>query len=208
MDRGHVVRRDDSSWGTSPKLIEYANSDTFHWTNCTPQHEAFNQSDPGRNDGAYAGMKGLWGDFENHIVKELEESGGLATLFAGPVLNNEKDPSADFGSGDIQYPLMFWKVVAVIDGEPSAENLQVFGFVFDQSDVVERFGIEARFAPDKIRQYQVSLGQITRMTGVIFAHILYGRDVKRAEPNARELSRVDESLRHRSRTEVAPNPVD
>ena len=36
IDRGHMVRREDNAWGDSEREIEFANSDTFHWTNCTP----------------------------------------------------------------------------------------------------------------------------------------------------------------------------
>lgn len=43
FDRGHLLRRDDSAWGETEKEEEFANSDTFHWTNCTPQHEHFNR---------------------------------------------------------------------------------------------------------------------------------------------------------------------
>ena len=45
-DRGHIVRRQDSAWGDTPEEVEFANSDTFHWTNCTPQHAAFDTSSP------------------------------------------------------------------------------------------------------------------------------------------------------------------
>jgi endonuclease G, mitochondrial len=38
IDRGHIVRREDNAWGDTEEEVEFANSDTFHWTNCTPQH--------------------------------------------------------------------------------------------------------------------------------------------------------------------------
>ncbi|MGL1418995.1 DNA/RNA non-specific endonuclease, partial [Vibrio parahaemolyticus] len=43
FDRGHLTRRSDPSWGT-PEEAERANADTFHFTNCSPQHFRFNQS--------------------------------------------------------------------------------------------------------------------------------------------------------------------
>jgi endonuclease G, mitochondrial len=40
LDRGHLVRRLDPVWG---ELAENGNLDTFHFTNCAPQHKLLNQ---------------------------------------------------------------------------------------------------------------------------------------------------------------------
>src|SRR5262249_35568346 len=64
LDYGHLVRRDDNCWGASPTEIEFANSDTFHLTNCTPQHETFNR-DVGK-------FHGLWGRLENTISDQAK----------------------------------------------------------------------------------------------------------------------------------------
>ena len=180
IDRGHVVRREDNAWGDSETAIEYANSDTFHWTNCTPQHEAYNQATPGRNDPTYRGMSGLWGAFENHIQSSRKGQDTKATVLAGPVLNNEKDPARDFGLGRVQYPESFWKVVVVADAdsddEDAARTLKVYGFVLSQKDVLGKFGIEV-FDPDKFKKYMTSLKDITKLTGVEFDAGLHGADM-------------------------------
>jgi endonuclease G len=181
IDRGHIVRREDNAWGETDEQIEFANSDTFHWTNCTPQHEAFNQSAPGRNDSTYIGMKGLWGDFENHVQKNLTGEDTRACILAGPVLD-ESDPSKDFGFGEIQYPLRFWKVIAVPTAQDGTRKLSVFGFVLSQRDVVKKFGIEV-FRPGKFEKYQTSLATITEMTGVEFHKRLHDADVMAGEPD-------------------------
>ena len=175
IDRGHIVRREDNAWGESDEEVEFANSDTFHWTNCTPQHEAFNQSAPGKNDPTYIGMKGLWGDFENHVQKNLKGEDTRACIFAGPVLDG-KDPSKDFGFGKIKYPLQFWKVIAVPVAQDSTRKLTVFGFLLSQRDVVKKFGIEI-FRPGRFKKYQVPLAVITNLTGVDFHKRLHDADV-------------------------------
>lgn len=175
IDRGHIVRREDNAWGETDEEIEFANSDTFHWTNCTPQHEAFNQSAPGRNDPTYIGMKGLWGDFENHVQQNLTGEDTRACILAGPVLD-DKDPSEDFGFGEIKYPLRFWKVIAVPVAHDGTRKLTVFGFVLSQRDVVKKFGIEV-FRPGRFTKYQKSLAAITEMTGVEFHKRLHDADV-------------------------------
>jgi endonuclease G len=157
VDRGHIVRREDNCWGHTRTQTEYANSDTFHWTNCTPQHERFNQS----------GLSGLWGQLEN-VVKDQAEAGvDRVSIFAGPVLAAD-DPDA-YG---IQYPVRFWKVVAaVVDG-----RLKAYGFVLDQSPVIDQFGLE-EIDFGKFTVYQHPLAQIEKLTGVRLANELRHADV-------------------------------
>jgi endonuclease G, mitochondrial len=55
LDRGHLVRRLDPAWGQDLETAKKANDDTFHFTNCTPQHEDFNQN------------KTTWAGLEDYI---------------------------------------------------------------------------------------------------------------------------------------------
>lgn len=172
IDRGHIVRREDSAWGADPVTLEFANSDTFHWTNCTPQHAAFNRESP--PSGQYGGQKGLWGAFEGYVQKQLRDGDTRACILAGPVLA-AGDPVADFGAGPIAYPIDFWKVVVVAAAaEGGAAALRVFGFVLSQKDVVDRFGIE--FTPGQYARYQRPLPEIAAMSGVVFAPVLVAAD--------------------------------
>ena len=76
LDRGHIARRSDLLWGALDEALR-ANSDSFYFTNITPQHQDFNQS----------GRGGAWGLLENAVLglEGLEER--RLSLFAGPVLN-------------------------------------------------------------------------------------------------------------------------
>ncbi|HZI17757.1 MAG TPA: DNA/RNA non-specific endonuclease [Pyrinomonadaceae bacterium] len=164
-DRGHIVRRDDNAWGDTTLEIEYANSDTFHWTNCTPQHERFNQE---KKDG-------LWGRLESHVTREIEAAGNRAIIFAGPVLD-PNDPEINFGDGNIQYPLRFWKVIVGVSSKSAPKTLEAYGFVLDQSDVVNEYGLEKMDFGD-FRREQKSLRAITKMTGVVFPKVVLDADV-------------------------------
>lgn len=189
IDRGHIVRREDNAWGATPAEQEFANSDTFHWTNCTPQHEAFNRSDPGRG---YGGLKGLWGDFEAHVQESLQDVDHRACLLAGPVLAAD-DPSADFGAGPVQYPVLFWKVVCVTVSKAGAgPRLQVFGFLLSQRSVTDRFGIE-RFGPGKFARFQATLEHIEAVAEVSFDKVLHAADTMHgaAAPRLAILSAAD-----------------
>ena len=43
FDRGHLVRRIDPAWGSNRELAKVANDDTYHFTNCAPQHRDYNR---------------------------------------------------------------------------------------------------------------------------------------------------------------------
>jgi len=179
IDKGHLVRRDDNCWaplknGNSDSLgIEYANADTFHWTNCTPQHEAFN-----RDVAQYEGI-GKWGVLENAIKEQLDDLtdankdyGQRACVLAGPVLA-DNDPEYM----NIQYPLKFWKVFAI---KSSSEGKLVYGFLLSQEDKIDETGLEREARPRfnrMVKAMQVSLNVIENLTGVEFAPELHNADV-------------------------------
>ncbi len=196
VDKGHIVRRDDNCWaplkgGKSDSIgIEYANADTFHWTNCTPQHEAFN-----RDTAQYAGI-GKWGVLENAIKKQLEfpdndpdndnkDYGQRACVLGGPVLSND-DPEYM----DIQYPLKFWKVFAI---KSQSEGNLIYGFLLSQEDKINETGLEKEGLPRfnrMVKAMQVSLKAIQTLTGVVFASELHDVDVKKGDDSI-----ANESLR-------------
>lgn len=203
IDRGHIVRRGDNCWGGSALLIEYANADTYHFTNCTPQHEAFNREDPARTNDAqkreeYAGRKGTWGWFETFVQQGIEKiEGNKASLFAGPMLKSN-DPKPKQGSAairKIQYPVRFWKVLAVMAAAGAAGNaaprLMVYGFIFDQSDVIDQFGLGIKEAKaSDFRNYQATLDEITKESGVEFPQVLHEHDVFAKLPTKEGIRRI------------------
>ncbi|NWP89682.1 DNA/RNA non-specific endonuclease, partial [Escherichia coli] len=72
FDKGHIVRRDDISYGRSYAELRRANGDTYHITNCSPQIAQFNQSQRGKDN---------WGDLENLVLGEAASE--RYCLFAG-----------------------------------------------------------------------------------------------------------------------------
>ena len=119
FDKGHIVRRDDMCWGSTYALLQRANGDTYHVTNCSPQVEKFNQ----------AKWQGLWGLLENMIQAQGKTE--KYNIFAGPVLADGDrffNGKSDDGPLRLQIPSAFWKVVTW------AENgkLKATGFVLEQ----------------------------------------------------------------------------
>jgi hypothetical protein len=85
------------------------------------------------------------------------------------------DPGRDFGCGYIRYPLRFWKVFTCLTVDPQSP-LGVYAFVLDQSGPVKRLGIEA-FEVGRFRPYQVTLQEITGLTGIVFDKVLLDAEV-------------------------------
>lgn len=167
IDRGHIVRRADNCWGDSELEIEYANADSYHWTNCTQQHQSFNRDKFGEH--------GIWGMLENTIEEQLNLADGRAIIYAGPVLDNEADPVATINEKDIQYPLKFWKIIVAIDQQ---DGLLSYGFILDQSDVINDQGIGVeKLDFGKFKSQQATIHAITNLTGVKFPDNVYDSDV-------------------------------
>jgi len=163
FDRGHLTRREDLEFGTTRKKALQSAADTCHWTNCTPQHAHFNQN------------KELWQGVERHVLEDaVERNAFKAQVITGPVLQ-EDDPVWE-RFPQIQYPVKFWKVVAALDSD---DKLFATAYILDQSDVIDRYGIEAAplvpFADFKT--FQVPIAEVERLTGLTFTAMVAGANV-------------------------------
>ncbi|WP_425144932.1 DNA/RNA non-specific endonuclease [Deinococcus sp.] len=168
FDRGHLTRRSDVAWGTVPSA-EKANADTFHFTNCSPQHWQFNESSQ------------YWQGVEQYVL----EFGALIdhsrlTVFQGPILK-ASDPSY----GAVQVPLAFWKIVVrMVAGTPQAS-----AFLVDQSQLLNRPRRGVRPATltnaPQVDQFRVPISRIERETGLSFG-ALHDHDTFPAGPHAQE----------------------
>lgn len=168
FDKGHLVRRDDVAWGNTKKEEEFGNSDSFHYTNCTPQHEEFNR--------AIFQFDGVWGALETHIARQSKFLGHRVIVFAGPILSDD-DPFKDFGVGSkIQIPIGFWKVVIAIEDKNDTKRLRSYGFVLSQQDAIDEFGWENRFKAGKFVEQQKPLSEISAKTGIKFPDIVTESD--------------------------------
>lgn len=183
IDRGHIVRREDNCWGAPGEETAFANADSYHWTNCTPQHEAFNQENPRDNftkaSDLYKGQKGIWGELEAVVQKQLENGGGQATIFAGPVLDTASVKTVTVDNVTINVPTLFWKVILIPASTARHPQLLAYGYVLSQADVIKKFGLELREAlaiPPKFDKMQKSLAEISELTGVIFPEAVLAAD--------------------------------
>lgn len=154
LDRGHLVRRADAGWGYSREEAKLANDDTFHFTNCSPQHEITNQ---GRAGEAPAGLA-LWGELENYVASQGREQERKLVIFNGPVFRDD-----DREYRGVRLPKEFWKVVVYQrdDGGPGAA-----AFVLTQAGLIE--GLREDFEPGEYTAVQMSLQGLEGKTGLDF----------------------------------------
>lgn len=157
FQRGHLVKRTDPMWGNEPKARR-GEADTFHFTNCAPQHSGFNP------------VKTRWAGVEDWITNGSNNQDLRVTVFTGPVFRND-DPMFD----TIRVPREYWKIVARVDeGE-----LLATAILADQSDLLEQQeAIRAGRAedlpdfPDKLPdEYQVTIAEIEQLTRLDFGSL-------------------------------------
>jgi endonuclease G len=152
FDRGHLVRREDVAWGNTYQEVQFANGDTFHTTNCSPQVAVFNQSAQDVEN---------WGDLENFVSKEAGSD--RLCLFAGPVFA-ASDPIFlgvdDEGPVRVQIPEQFWKVIVAED----AGELRAFAFLLRQDlDAVPlEFAVNATWKP-----HMIAIGALEELLGTL-----------------------------------------
>lgn len=152
LDRGHLVRRLDPAWGPTRAAAKAANDDTFHWTNCTPQHQDFNQN------------RTTWAGLEDYILDNADNRDFRVSVFTGPVL-----AESDEQFSGVQLPRQYWKVVAMVaaDGRLSAT-----GYLLSQEALIG--GLEAapaEFSYGAYRTYQVPVTTVEGLTGLSFGHL-------------------------------------
>jgi endonuclease G len=154
LDRGHLVRRLDPAWGTSDAVVKIANDDTFHFTNCTPQHERFNQN------------KATWAGLEDYILENADNRDFRVNVFSGPVLADD-----DKEYKGVKLPRQFWKVVTMAK---SNGQLSATAYLISQEELLaapldeEVAAVEPAFAFGAFRTYQVPITKIEEVTGLSF----------------------------------------
>jgi endonuclease G len=140
LDRGHLVRRADPVWG---RPAATANEDTFHFTNCAPQHKHLNQQ--------------TWLGLEDYILNNADNHDLKVSVFTGPVFRADDM----IYRGVYQLPAEFWKVVVMRkpDGLLSAT-----AYLQTQKNLIE----DLEFAYGAYKTYQVPVSRIESITGLDF----------------------------------------
>jgi endonuclease G len=155
IDRGHIARRADLTWGSEPEATQ-ANADSMFFTNITPQAADFNKPLPKTLN------KGLWGELEDTVFDEiLSIDDRRLSVFGGPVL----DPEKDFPFKDVLIPRSFWKIVAYSE----AGTLRTRAFVLTQLDLEHRVREAAPW--DAFNVYGHRIAELQALTRIDFGSL-------------------------------------
>lgn len=177
LDLGHLVRRLDPAWGDSDGVAKLANDDTFHFTNCSPQHKDFN-----RNKTRWAGM-------EDYILNHADNLKFKVNVFTGPVFAADDDAYRG-----VQLPRQFWKVVSMVktDGQLSAT-----GYLLSQSDLISGLRTREPFSYGAYLTYQVPVKKVEELTSLSFGPAAAADPLARERgvaPQPRELDRFEDAV--------------
>jgi endonuclease G len=171
LDRGHLVRRLDPAWGDSKTIAKVANDDTFHWTNCSPQHEEFNQGNE------------LWAGLEDYVLDKADDENFKVTVFTGPILRTS---DRTHPGTEVQVPDDFWKVVVAVTPE---RKLSATGYVVSQKKLITPDIAEAAVGPfGAYRTFQVPISRVAQETGLDFGKLV------NYDPLAAEVTNTESSF--------------
>ncbi|MEK5448744.1 DNA/RNA non-specific endonuclease [Paenibacillus sp. FSL R7-0331] len=169
LDRGHLVRRRDPIWGNQSNE---ANADTFHYTNCSPQHENFNQSE------------NLWLGLEDYLLNHVENNKQEASVFTGPIFREN-----DIVYRGVKIPEEFWKVAVVVkDGG----ELSATAYLVSQKQFMN--DLEAN-VPGAFKTFQVKVSLIEGLTGLDFGSLRNYDPMERIESTIGHLIETERDIR-------------
>lgn len=163
LDRGHIARRADLIWGSDAEARQ-ANSESFFFSNITPQMDNFNQS----------GLGGIWGKIEEAVFEETDVDNLKVSVFGGPIFRND-----DRVFRGVKIPREFFKVLAYVENG----KLEARAFLLTQS--LEQLEV---LDLNQFRVFQVALGEIETRCGFKFP-----ANLKAGDTFAERIERMAES---------------
>lgn len=152
LDRGHLVRRLDPAWGDTEEVARAANDDTFHFTNCAPQHQDFNRN------------RTTWAGLEDYVLVNADNRDFKATVFTGPVFADDDDEYRG-----IRLPRQYWKIAVMAKADGS---LSATAYLLSQEELIR--GLESalvEFNYGAYKTYQVPLTTVEEMSRLDFGSL-------------------------------------
>jgi DNA/RNA endonuclease G (NUC1)/V8-like Glu-specific endopeptidase/pimeloyl-ACP methyl ester carboxylesterase len=164
LDRGHLLRRVDGSWGSSEKAALRADHDTYFWTNISPQHERLNQSK----------LQGIWGLLENSVTEQATATSTRYSVFNGPIFGDK-----DRTHRGIRIPSGFFKLVAFVDNG----TLAALAFRLGQEELLVNLPLE-KIEPNEFGVFQLPVSDLGDLVHLDFGPLVAAdRFVKRQAGN-------------------------
>lgn len=177
FDQGHLTSREHLQWGDNDKEAKRNGDDSYHYTNCAPQHWQFNENKK---------ANGLWFRLEQTAINNLGNGTRLCTI-SGPVFDaplckpgydgklrlDLKGKRVQDGSfGGVNIPKLFFKIIAY----RVEKKLRSKAFVVTQEDLlktIDRYypaeASKKQWLSDlEVRLYQLKIADLEKLTGLDF----------------------------------------
>jgi endonuclease G len=215
FQQGHLTRRQDPLWGDDEELIRFANADTFHVTNCTPQVGFFNmgvgkkaeslgaaeaKKKKAKKKAGHPGGQLYWRALEDYVLTNARADRQKVSVFTGPIFDDDKDFDWDRGRPDMKgfkAPREFWKLILRVDGG----ELQATALIADQAPLIDYLPEfimrgEAAVQPlpyNKVAHYHYSVEELEKRTGLDFGDAVRKADtfVPEGRGEGRRLRQVE-----------------
>ena len=155
------------------RSAKLSNDDTFHFTNCSPQHEDFNQNQT------------TWAGLEDYILENADNRDLKVSVFTGPVLAGDDEEFAG-----VQLPRQFWKVVVMVK---ESGELSATAYLLSQEELIA--GLEVvpeEFSYGAYKTFQVPVRRIEELTQSVVRDALRRRPARRPRGHRRD---GDQALR-------------
>jgi endonuclease G len=166
LDRGHLARRADLLWGPLPEA-KSANSNSFFFTNITPQMDDFNQSS----------KDGVWGRLEDAVFADVDVQDLKVSAFGGPVFHDD-----DRVYRGTRLPREYWKVLAYVE----RGQVKSHSFLLTQNlNALEAIDF------DEFRAFQISIAELEERTRLQFADALHTAEAFRAASTSADREPLD-----------------
>ncbi|OSI68623.1 hypothetical protein BSZ22_20895 [Bradyrhizobium canariense] len=214
FQKGHLTRRQDPLWGDDESIIKFANADTFHVTNCSPQVGFFNMGifKQGTNaemraasekQAVHPGGNLYWRALEEFVLTNARAERERVSVFTGAVFDDENDIPWDRGRQEMRgfkAPRQFWKLLLRVENN----ELQATALVADQSPLIDYVpeallrgeAVSKPLPYDKIKKYHFSVAELQKVTGLAFGATVMKADTfgagGRSASGRREVRRIED----------------
>lgn len=170
-DRGHLTRRTAITWGDNDYIAKRASNDSCSYANASLQHENFNQDE--------------WRVPEEVVRHFDRDKNDRLCVFTGPVFSETDRWYTRRGmDGAVRIPSGFWKLVAYISKVTDELECQCYVMYQDALFLRDKRG---RWDNDiQPVNYQVTVTEVERLTGLEFSQALFDRNPLRFFPRENE----------------------
>ncbi len=129
------------------KTAIIAAEDTFHFTNCAPQHVNLN--------------RGEWSGLEDYILRNAINHQMKITVFTGPVFRQDDKTYRGY-----RIPADYWKIVVFNKND---STVSATGYIRTQRNLIDNQ--LTGFSYGDYKTYQVPISNISEITGINFNYL-------------------------------------